>query len=145
MIQVRRRIADDGGMALVEFIGIAIVLMIPLIYLASIVALVGRATVAADAGARAATRIFVVSATEASARKNAKAVLGRVVADHGLSNATTKMSLTCASKPCLTLGSVVTISVAITQPLDGLPTLGIVPRSVTSTSSHSMVVEEMRK
>ena len=140
-----RLFRDESGMALVEFIGVAIVLMIPLIYLASMVSVVARGTMAADASARAAARMFVISATDASAKKKAKAVVARVIADHELTGASSSMSLSCASSPCLTLGSSVTVTVVVKQALTSLPTLGIAPRVATSTSSHTMVVEEMRK
>lgn len=135
----------DEGSALVEFIGVSIVLMIPLIYLASMVTLTARGTIAADASARAATRLFVISPTDSKARKQVNAVVSQIVLDHGLAGATQKVVIKCESKPCLTLGSAVTVTVSLSQRLSSLSTLGIGSRVVTSTSSHTMLVDEMRK
>lgn len=136
--------SSESGSAIVEFIGISIVLMVPLIFLASIVTLTARGTIAADASARAAARIFVISSSDSAARKQVNVVIARIVADHGLATSAQKVSIRCESKPCLSLGSAVTITVSLTQRMSALSTLGIGPRVVTSTSSHTMLVDEMR-
>ncbi len=139
-----KRYAKDDGLAFVEFIGIAIVLMIPVAYLAGIVLAVGNATIAADASARAAARAFVIASTEKQAKSLARSTVLAVAHDHHFATSQTKYSVTCASKPCLTLGSAVTVSVTIAQPFGGLPGIGIKARTITSSSSHTMMVDESR-
>ena len=139
-----KRYANDDGLAFVEFIGIAIVLMIPVAYLAGIVLAVGNATIAADASARAAARAFVVASTEKQAKSLARSTVLAVAHDYHFTTSQTQYSITCAAKPCLTLGSAVTISVTVAQPFDGLSGIGIKARTITSSSSHTMMVDESR-
>ena len=67
----RRR--DDRGTALVEFVWLAILLLVPLLYVVLAVFETQRAAYAASAAARSATRAFVTAPDERSAYSRAEA------------------------------------------------------------------------
>ena len=64
---MRRRRSDEGS-AIVEFVWLGILLLVPLIYIVVAVFEVQRTAYAASAAARSAGRAFVTSPTEASAQ-----------------------------------------------------------------------------
>ena len=145
-MRVTRVRRDDCGNAIVEFVYLAILLMVPLVYMLLAVFQVQRAAFAASSAAREAGRVFVTSTDEALAEDRAKTSAGIVLRDSGLTLAPGDLRITCSSSPCLEPGSRVEVVVRHRVTLPLLPDVfgdgG--PASVTVSSEHLEVVDRYR-
>lgn len=145
-MRVTRVRRDDCGNAIVEFVYLAILLMVPLVYMLLTVFQVQRAAFAASSAAREAGRVFVTSTDEALAEDRAKTSAGIVLRDSGLTLAPGDLRITCSSSPCLEPGSRVEVVVRHRVTLPLLPDVfgdgG--PASVTVSSEHLEVVDRYR-
>jgi Flp pilus assembly protein TadG len=145
-VRVTRARRDDCGNAIVEFVYLAILLMVPLVYMLLTVFQVQRAAFAASSAAREAGRVFVTSTDEALAEDRAKTSAGIVLRDSGLTLAPGDLRITCSSSPCLEPGSRVEVVVRHRVTLPLLPDVfgdgG--PASVTVSSEHLEVVDRYR-
>lgn len=137
---------DDRGNAIVEFVYLAILLMVPLVYVLLTVFQVQRAAFAASSAAREAGRVFATSTDEAVAEDRAATSARIVLRDSGLTLAPGDLRITCSSSPCLEPGSRVEVVVThrVTLPLlpDVFGDRG--PASVTVSSEHLEVVDRYR-
>ena len=142
----RRAMArDDEGAAVVEFVFLAILLMVPIVYLVLTLARAQESAFAAEAVARDVSRAAVVGGVEAlqdgatyaeaerAARERADAVLETTLDDFHLRASDAEVTLTCTSSPCLEPGSDVLVDVTIMVRLPGIGSL--VPRAGVSLSS----------
>jgi Flp pilus assembly protein TadG len=82
--RVRTVVHRDDGNAIIEFIFVAIVVMLPLVYLIVSVAVVQRSRLAVAQAAREAGRAFATSDSAALARARVKAAVRIALADQGL-------------------------------------------------------------
>lgn len=80
------RLRDDEGSAMIEFVFVAVLVMVPLVYLIAAVATVQRSTLAVSQAARDAGRAFATSGTTAQAEQRAAAAVRLALADQGLRN-----------------------------------------------------------
>jgi Flp pilus assembly protein TadG len=117
----RRR--DERGTALVEFVWLAILLLVPLLYVVLAVFETQRAAYAASAAARSATRAFVTAPDERSAYARAEAAARLAFGDQGIDAADFSLTITCRPDPrrCLTPGSVVSAEVHSAADLPLMP------------------------
>lgn len=76
--------SDDSGSAIVEFVFLAVVIMVPLVYFIAAVATVQRSTLAVTQAARDAGRAFATSDSAPQARLKATAAVRLALADQGL-------------------------------------------------------------
>ena len=112
----------EEGTAVIEFVWLAILLLVPLLYVVLTVVETQRAAYAASAAARSAGRAFVTSPDQASAHARAQAAARLAYADQGLDDAP-RVQITCRPSPrdCLTPGSVVRAEVRAAVDLPLLP------------------------
>ncbi|NLE72241.1 MAG: pilus assembly protein [Actinomycetales bacterium] len=113
----------DEGSALVEFLGVTLVLLVPVVYLVLVLGRVQAATFAVDAAAREAARVVVTSAgdrTGTGADERVAAAVGLALADQGLRDAPTAVDVACAGE-CLAPGTSVTVTVSVDVALPGVP------------------------
>ena len=117
----RRR--DERGTALVEFVWLAILLLVPLLYIVLAVFETQRAAYAASAAARSATRAFVTAPDQRSAYARAEAAARLAFGDQGIDPADFSLTITCRPDPqrCLTPGSVVSAEVRSAADLPLMP------------------------
>ena len=78
---MRRR--DDSGSALVEFSWLAIILIVPLIWVVISVFEVQQGAFATSAAARAAGRAYALAPDDATGKARAEAAVDQVIADQG--------------------------------------------------------------
>jgi len=78
---------DDRGTALVEFTYLAVLLLIPLVYVLLLVFTLQRAAFAVSAAAREAGRAYVTADSAAAGAARARVVVDLTLADHGLRDA----------------------------------------------------------
>lgn len=123
---LRRRIAavladDERGNAIVEFIILAVVLLIPLIYLILTVFHLQNASFAAEGAARDAGRVMAASREEAAARGVAELAVQLALEDAGVDGGA-DVDISCSASPCLTAGASIHVTVTTEVALPLLPT-----------------------
>lgn len=114
---------DERGTAIVEFVWLAILLLVPLLYILLAVFETQRASYAASAAARSASRAFVTSPDQTTAYSRAEAAARLAFGDQGIDAADFTLSISCRPEPrrCLTPGSVVSAEVRSAADLPLMP------------------------
>lgn len=108
----RRR--DESGTALVEFTWLAIILLVPLLWILISVFEVQRGAFAVSGAARAAGRAYALAPSDAAGEAQARAVVARTLADQGGDAVQpARVSVTCSPDPgnCHQGTSVITVRV----------------------------------
>ena len=143
--RVRRCTRGDDGNAIVEFVYLAILMMIPLTYLLITVFRVQGATYAVSSATREAGRVFVTS-TSGDADARATAAASMVMADSGLALDDGQLSIECSARPCLTPGAHVDFVIGYDVALPFLPRFldGVLPASIHVQGRHLEVVDRFR-
>lgn len=131
---------SESGTVLVEVTWLAILLLVPLVYVVLSVFAVQRAAFAATAAARAAGRAYVTAPSLADAEARARAAGEVALADQGVDGAGTTMSVGCRpAGACLSPGSVVHVEVRAQVPLPLLPPVfGDQPPSIRVEAEHTV-------
>lgn len=136
----------DAGNAILEFVCLALLLMVPLVYVLLTVFRVQGAAYAVSGAAREAGRVYVATepAEEASARAVTAASL--VMSDAGLSLDPDQLNLACSDDPCRTPGGTVDVTIDYAVALPFLPRFlnGGAPASVRVSGRHLEVVDRFR-
>lgn len=133
-----RRVRDQDGTAVVEFVWLALLLLVPLLYIVLAAFEAQRTAYAASAAARSAGRAFVEGADLADARRRAEVAATTVFGDQGVEGSF-ELRITCRPRPdeCLSPGSVVTAVVRATARLPLVPdVLGGSAPGVSITAEH---------
>lgn len=120
---MNRRTRDEQGSAVVEFVWLAVVLLVPLVWILTSVFEVQRGAFAVSAAARAAGRAYVLSPDVATAQQRADAAARRVLEDQGGEEMPVKVEVTCSEGPtaCLAPASSITVTVLSGVELPYLP------------------------
>lgn len=114
---------SERGSALVEVSWLAILLLVPLIYVVLAVFEVQRAAFAASAAARSAGRAFVMAPTPVEGQARAREASSVAFADQGLVGSGATLVVDCEPiGDCLAPGSVVQVGVTYQAPLPLVPT-----------------------
>lgn len=113
---LRRRLArlrGENGSAVVEFLGVALVLLIPTVYLIITLGRVQAATFAADGAARDAGRLIAQAETFEQGVAEAALAVELAFADQGLDvDGASALEVTCQEDPCLSPGAYLHLEVA---------------------------------
>ncbi|CAA9320325.1 MAG: hypothetical protein AVDCRST_MAG29-490 [uncultured Nocardioidaceae bacterium] len=134
----RPRQRSEAGTALVEFTWLALLLLLPVVYVLLAVFDAQRASYGVSAASRSAGRAFVLAPDQGTAHQRAVAAARVALADQGVDLGT--VTITCSPVPeqCLFPGAVVTVTVEVQQPLPLAPDLlgGSAP-TLRVASTHS--------
>lgn len=147
---VRRRLgaaASDRGNAIVEFVYLAVLLMVPLAYLLVTVFRVQAAAYAVSSAAREAGRVYATADDLEEAPGRAYAAARIVMADSSLTLDPRQLAVSCAPSPCrLQPGSQVNVVLRYRVALPLVPRVfaGRAPASVQVTGRHLEVVDRFR-
>ena len=111
--ETRPQRRGESGTAIIEFVWLAILLLVPLIYIVLAVFETQRTSYASSTAARSAGRAFVTSPDEAGAYARARAAARLAFRDQGIGGAPMRLVVQCSPHPanCLSPGSVVTAEV----------------------------------
>jgi hypothetical protein len=109
----------DAGSALVEFVGLAALLLVPICYLVLIAGSVERTAFAAASAARAAGRAYVTAGSDALGRERAALAAQLALSDAGVPTTPGELSIACGSC-AYTPGSYVTVTIHVDVPMPGL-------------------------
>jgi Flp pilus assembly protein TadG len=135
---MRRRARDESGTALIEFVWLAILLLVPLLYIVLAAFDTQRAAYAASAAARSAGRAFVTAPDQATGYARAQAAVRLAYRDQRVADAPA-VRITCRPDPrnCLTPGSVVRAEIHSAVDLPLMPAaLGSGTPSIRVDSEH---------
>ncbi len=138
---------QDDGNAVVEFLGLALVLLVPLVYLVLVLARVEAAGYAVEGAAREAARTYVAAQDADSASARALAVTGVALADQGFDDDPAQaLAITCEQQPCLRPDAHVEARVQVVVDLPLVPGFvrDVVPMSLRVDARHVAVVDEFR-
>ncbi len=143
--RVRRSTTGEQGSAVVEFVFLAVLMMIPLIYLVMTLGRLQAGAYAASTAAREAARAYVTAEAQAGAERRAEAAASIAFEDQGFGD-TGRVSLTCDGTPCLRPEGRVEVSTVVTVPLPFVPSFArsVMPLEVPLTASHVAVVDRFR-
>lgn len=154
LLAVRRRVCgsdEDGaggenGNAIVEFVYLAVLLMVPLVYVLITVFRVQSASYAVSSAAREAGRVYATADTLDDAGARAFAAASIVMADSNLPLRPEQLEISCSSTPCLQPGSRVFVVMTYNVALPLVPRFfsDRAPASVRVTSRHLEVVDRFR-
>ena len=154
---VTRRRWDDSGGAIVEFIGISVVMLVPVVYMIVALAQIQSATFAAELSASEAARVAVVEGVaaiengatrrEALALASARAHAATAVAaeDFGFElDRNVVVDLSCSSAQCFAPGSDIVAVVGVEVTFPGFPSVvdAWLPALVTVSASGAAAVED---
>lgn len=138
---------DDSGNAIVEFLGAALLLLVPLVYLVLVLGRLQAATFATAGAAREAARAYTVAETVDEAQARAVASAGLALADQGFVDASAQSLDVACSAACLTPGSEVAVSVEVRVPLPFVPPFvrHVVPLEIPVRAASTAVVDDYRE
>ncbi|MBM7516014.1 hypothetical protein [Nocardioides nitrophenolicus] len=122
---MRPRADVERGSGLVEVVWLALLLLLPLLWVVLSVAEVQRGSFGVSGAARAAARAYALAPDDATGERRARAVARQVLADQGLAGAPVTVTVTCTPYPtaCHRGTSVITVRVASAVALPLLPDL----------------------
>ncbi|MEP6814943.1 MAG: hypothetical protein ABI873_05285 [Marmoricola sp.] len=123
MRRERSRSREESGTAIIEFVWLAILLLVPLVYVVLAVFDTQRTAYATSTAARSAGRAFITSPDEAGAFARARAAARLAFADQGIEGAPMRLVIRCSPHPanCLSPGSVVVAEVHSSVALPLMP------------------------
>ncbi|MFS0703296.1 pilus assembly protein [Cellulomonas sp. 179-A 9B4 NHS] len=148
--RVRRRLhgaAADRGSALVEFLGIALVLLVPVIYLVLVLGRLQAATFAVEGAAREAARVYVAAPDAATGRTRAVTAVGVALRDQAFDDDPSgALVVGCSADSCLQPGAEVTATVQVRVPLPFVPSFvrDVVPLEVPVRAERTAAVDAYR-
>lgn len=138
----------DAGTAVIEFVSISLLLLLPLVYLVLCLGRVQAASYAVDGAARQAARAYVTASGESDAERRAAVAVRLGLLDQGFDiDPASALSLSCAGMPCLRPGERVNVRVRLDVVLPGVPRFvdRLVPTRVRVTAHQLAVVDTFRE
>lgn len=140
--RVRR---DERGSAVVEFVTLAVLILIPLVYLVLTLARVQAGAYAVSQASREAGRAYVTADTGDDAAARARAAARIAFLDQHFEDEGT-LSLSCDGTPCLRPDGRVETTATVRVPLPLVPAFvrDVVPMSVPVTAAHISTVDRFR-
>ena len=141
---VARLSDEESGSALVEFVFLAVVLMVPLVYLVLTMARVQAGAYATAAASREAGRAFITAESSEAAPARADAAARIAFADQGFENG--DVTARCDDDPCLRPDGRVLVVARVVVPLPLVPSFvrSAVPLQVPISTSHLVTVDRYR-
>lgn len=115
------RPTGDEGSAIVEFLGVALLLLVPVVYLVLVLGELQAAAFAVDGAARQAARTLVVADDEPTGIQRAVASVGIALADQGFTDPPEEAMVVTCPDGCAVPGGSATVTVGIDVVLPGVP------------------------
>ncbi len=132
----------DGGRAIVEFVFLGVLMLVPLVYLVTTLAQVQAASFSATSAAREAGRAFTTADGDASGAARARVAASVAFADFGFTD-NTDLRVSCDGSPCLRPEGRVTTTATIVVRLPLVPDLiaEVVPAQIPVSATHVASVD----
>lgn len=116
---------DEDGTAVLEFVTVGVLLLVPLVYLVLTLGAVQEQTLGAEAAARHTARVIGQAPDAGTAAVRGDAVLQSVIREYGMDPDAVEVSITCrpVAATCPSAGSTVIVTVATRVSLPFMPPL----------------------
>lgn len=130
-----------------EFVYLAVLLMVPLVYVLLSVFRVQAASYAVSSAAREAGRVYAASDSRAEAGARAYTAASIVMRDSHLALSPRDLEIACSSRRCLEPGSRVSVHIGYDVALPFMPDIfgGRAPATIHVSSRHLEVVDRYRE
>lgn len=117
--------ADEDGTAVLEFVTVGVLLLVPLVYLVLTLGAVQEQTLGAEAAARHTARVIGQAPDAATGSARGEAVLQSVIREYGMDPDAVEVAIECrpAAAQCPSAGSTVIVTVATRVSLPFMPPL----------------------
>ncbi|CCH72849.1 conserved hypothetical protein [Nostocoides australiense Ben110] len=147
MERARPRSGAEEASAIVEFVFLGVLLLVPLIYLTMMIARVQAGSYAVAQAAREAGRAFVTATEEGSADARARAAAAIAFEDQGFGGDGGSVEIRCSASPCLTPESSIEFRATVSVPLPLVPAFArdVVPLEVPVSSTHVLTIDRFRE
>lgn len=139
---------DETGTALVEVTWLALLLLVPLVYLVLAVFEVQRASYGVSGAARAAARAYSLAPDEGAAHGRARAAAAVALRDQGIDAGDVAMTVRCRPVPgnCLAPGSTIEVRLRHQVRLPLVPSaIGADAPSFRVEAGHAVAYGEFRE
>lgn len=137
--------ARDAGSAVVEFVTLGVLLLVPVVYLVLTLGRIQAGAFAAEGAAREAARAFATAADEEQGARRVEAVVRLALHDQGFHDVDPAAAtvLECSTSPCLQAESRIHVEVTVDVVLPGVPAFvdAVVPAQVPVTAQAVAVVD----
>ncbi len=124
---------NERGSAALEFIGVGVILLVPLVYLVLALGAVQQQSLGAEAAARHTARAIAQAPDAATALTRAEAVLASVLREYGMPPEAVSVEMTCSTAHCPAPGATLRVTVTsevtlpFVPPLLGLDRIATIP------------------
>jgi Flp pilus assembly protein TadG len=139
---------DDAGSAVVEFVTLGVLLLVPVVYLVIALGRVQAGAFAAEGAAREAARVFSAAPDQPTAERHAHAAVRLALHDQGFREVDPAQALAvhCEQDPCLQPQAQVRVRVQVDVVLPGVPRFidVLVPTRVPVRAEAVAVVDRFR-
>jgi Flp pilus assembly protein TadG len=133
----------QGGSAIVEFVFLAVLMIVPLFYLVMVLARLQAGAYGVSAAARDAGRAYVTAQAQGEAQARAESAAGLALADQGFNNKEGSIKIRCRVEPCFRPEGRITVTATVWVPMPLVPAFfsGIVSTQVPVTATHVETVD----
>jgi hypothetical protein len=137
----------EDGSAIVEFVFLGVLMLVPLVYLVMTLARLQAGAYAASTAAREAARAFVTAPAADSAEPRARAAAQLAFEDQGFLPGDGAVGLACDGDPCLRPDGRVEAQATVRVPLPFVPAFArdLVPLEVPVSATHVGVVDRFKE
>ena len=143
-----RRVFNQGtesGSAVIEFVFLGFILLIPVIYLIITLGQLQGGAFAVVGAADQAAKVYVAAKEPALAQQQAEQAVLLTMNDFGFDAESTKVEIDCSATDCQVAGSTVKVSVSLEVPLPLIPYLpGFDLHAATMDASATQLVGRSR-
>lgn len=132
----------QAGSAIVEFVFLAVLMMVPLFYLVMMLAGLQAGAYGVSAAAREAGRAYVTAEVPAQATSRAQSAARLAFADQGFESEG-RIEISCDGTICLRPAGRVRITASVSVPMPLVPALfsGVVPMRIPVSATHVATVD----
>ncbi len=142
----RAREPAEEGSALLEFLTLGVLLLVPVVYLVVALGQLQAASFAVEGASREAARVLASAPDEAQAARQVDAVVAMALRDQGLAgegDPAPVVTVFCSDRPCTTPETRVGVTVELEVLLPGVPAFvdAAIPARVPVSATGESVVE----
>lgn len=139
------RARSEEGSAIIEFIFLGVLMLVPLMYLVMALGRIQAGSYAVTTAAREAGRAFVTAGAGQDAAGRANAAANIAFGDQGF-DGMGSLEVSCSASPCLTPDARIETTARVTVPLPLIPAFArdVVPLEIPLTATHLSTVDRFR-
>lgn len=134
--------AAEAGSAVIEFVFLAVLMMVPLFYFVMVLARLQAGAYGVSAAAREAGRAYVTAQVPAQAAARASSAAELAFVDQGFAHEG-KLAITCDGEPCLRPDGRIQITATVAVPMPLVPAFfsGSVPMQIPVSATHVVTAD----